>query len=109
MKVVGRSTIVVVFFYVMMSIFGYLSTLGDTPEIVIVRENLPGFPTDPFQIAACLALLVVMIANCVTNYMPFRNIIYFMSTGKTDVPNKWNIIITAVFFSVVVFVSIIFP
>jgi hypothetical protein len=109
MKVIGRSTLVVVFFYVMMAIFGYLSTLGDTPEIVIVRENIPGFNTDYFQIAACLALLVVMIANCVTNYMPFRNNIYFMCTGSQDVPNKWNFIITAVFFSVVVLVSLVFP
>ena len=80
MKIVTRSTIVVVFFYVMMAIFGYFSTLGDTPEIVIVRTEI--IKNDYFQVAACLALLVVMVANCVTNFMPFRGIIYFMATGE---------------------------
>jgi hypothetical protein len=48
MKVVTASTGVVIFFYAMMSIFGYFSTLGDTPEIVIVRDHIPGMDTDYF-------------------------------------------------------------
>jgi hypothetical protein len=48
MKIISRSTIIVIFFYIMMSIFGYFSTLGDTPEIVITRRTLPGMKRDYF-------------------------------------------------------------
>jgi membrane protein YqaA with SNARE-associated domain len=109
MKVIQRSTIVVVFFYVMMAIFGYFSTLGSTPEIVITRMNIPGFERDYFQILAACALMVVMVGNCVTNYMPFKNSLYFMCTGQQQVPQKWNIIITTCFWAAVVLVSIVFP
>jgi hypothetical protein len=47
-KVVTASTGIVIFFYAMMSIFGYFSTLGYTTEIVIVRTNLPGMDRDYF-------------------------------------------------------------
>ncbi len=108
MTVITRSTLIVIFFYLMMSIFGYLSTLGETPEIVIVRKSILK-PVDYFQVIAALALLVVMVANCVTNYMPFRSILYAMATGKEVVPQKWNFIITFSFFGTVVLVSLFFP
>ena len=40
MTMITRSTVIVIFFYMMMALFGYLSTLGDTPEIVIVRKSI---------------------------------------------------------------------
>jgi len=43
MKVISRSTFMVSLFYITMAMFGYFSTLGRTPDIIIARESLPDF------------------------------------------------------------------
>ena len=35
-----------------------------------------------------IAVLIVMIANCVTNFMPFRNIIYQIIYDHDDINKK---------------------
>lgn len=72
MKVITRSTLIVGIFYAIMAMFGYASTLGRTPEIVLIRDNLPGLNTDIFMMIAKICVMIVMVVNCVINYMPFR-------------------------------------
>jgi amino acid permease len=63
MKIVKRSTLIVVIFYMLMGMFGYFSTLGKTPDIVLVRDNIPGVSTDWFNLFASICVLVVMVVN----------------------------------------------
>ena len=111
MKVIRRTNILVTIFYVLMALMGYFSTLGRTPDIVLTRDTIPGLNTDYFMIMAKLAVIVIMVVNCVTNYMPFRNNFYRMFIGGdgSDIPIKHNMLITAVFYLVIVVISIVFP
>ena len=109
MKVISRSTVIVGIFYSIMAIFGYASTLGRTPEILIIRENLPGLSTDIFMMIAKICVMIVMVVNCVINYMPFRSSLYMMIYDHDDISKKHNLIITAVFFFFVTLIAIIFP
>jgi len=40
-------------------------------------------------VIACIFVMIVMIANIVTNYLPFRNNLWYMITEQNDVPQKW--------------------
>jgi len=85
LSIVKRSIFTVWFFYTFYCIAGYLSTLENTPEVVITRVikyPIPGFPKDYFIIAACIFISLVMIVNIVANYMPFRNNLYYMISGS---------------------------
>lgn len=72
MKVSKISTSMVTIFYILMAMFGYFSTLGRTTDIILLRDNLPGLETDYFMVSASVAVLIVMVVNCVTNFLPFR-------------------------------------
>jgi hypothetical protein len=111
MKVVSRSLGIVMIFYLIMALGGYFSTLNETPDVVLTRATvqIPGLEHDWYLMIAQALVMVVMTVNCVANYMPFRNNIYFMVTGSNEISNVANIMITAIFCSVTAFISIIFP
>ena len=50
-----------------------------------------------------------MVSNIVLNYIPFRNSLYFMTTGKENFSTKFNIICTICFQVATCSVSIVFP
>lgn len=50
-----------------------------------------------------------MVSNIVLNYIPFRNSLYFMTTGKENFSTKFNIICTVCFQVATCSVSIVFP
>ena len=99
----------VTLFYVMMAFFGYFSTIGRTKDIVILRESIPGYTTDYFMMVGKVAVMMVMVVNIVTNYMPFRNNLYQMLFDTDEFSRKANLLITSIFFLFVVLISIIFP
>lgn len=109
MKVVTRSTGIVTAFYLLMGFFGYFATVAKTSEIVLFREPLPGVKTDYYMMASMIAVLIVMIANCVTNFMPFRNIVFYIIYEEEEISKKQNLIITGSFYTAILIVSIIFP
>lgn len=76
----------VTIFYLVMGMFGYFSTLGRTPEIVLIRENVPGGGTDYFMMFANIGVMIVMVVNCVTNYLPFRENLYSLLFDVDDIP-----------------------
>lgn len=88
MKVTKVSNSVVTIFYILMAVFGYFSTLGRTPEIVLLRENLPSLDPDYFMIVASVAVLIVMVVNCVTNYLPFRSALFTLMFDHDDISRK---------------------
>lgn len=109
MKVSITSNLVVTVFYILMGFFGYFSTLGRTPDIVMLREHLPSLDPDYYIIVASSAVLIVMVVNCVTNYLPFRSALFTLIYDHDDISKKQNIIITACFYVVVTITSIVFP
>ena len=110
MKIISRSIILVLALYLVMSLCGYFSTLNNTPEIVLTRAAPElGWSSDWFQVICSILVLTVMVTNIVLNYIPFRNALYFMSTGREVFSAKFNIICTACFQASICFVSIVFP
>lgn len=109
MKVSVTSNLVVTAFYILMAFFGYFSTLGRTPDIVMLRETLPSLDPDYYIIVASSAVLIVMVVNCVTNYLPFRSALFTLIYDHDDISKKQNVIITACFYVVVTITSIVFP
>ena len=83
MKIITRSIVLVLALYLFMSIPGYFSTLENTPEVILSREPFTfDWSTDWFGIACSILVLSVMVTNIVLNYIPFRNSLYFMTTGR---------------------------
>ncbi len=75
----------------------------------MLREHLPSLDPDFFMIAASATVLIVMIVNCVTNYLPFRSALFTLIYDHDDISRKQNIIITACFYIIVTITSIVFP
>ncbi len=72
-KVVSRSVIIDVFFYLTIALAGYFSTYNLTPKVVLDR-SLPGDNNpDPFLMVAQLAIVMVLFVAVPVNYNPFRN------------------------------------
>lgn len=93
-----------------MSLTGYFATLNNTPEVVLLRPPpIPDWGTDWLMQVASILVLSTMIANIVLNYMPFRNSLYFMMTGKEDFSQKYNLITTASFQAACCAMSIVYP
>ena len=110
MKIIRRSILLVFVLYIMMSIAGYFSTLNNTPEIVLSREPpTEEWKTDWLQTTASILVLSTMVSNIVLNYMPFRNSLYFMATGRENFSTKFNLICTICFQVATCSVSIVFP
>ena len=110
MKIIRRSILLVFSLYLMMSLAGYFSTLNNTPEIVLSRDPpTEEWTTDWMQTIASILVLSTMVSNIVLNFIPFRNSLYFMTTGKENFSTKFNIICTACFQAACCGVSIVFP
>ena len=110
MKIIRRSILLVFSLYIVMSFAGYFSTLDNTPEIILSRDPpTEEWTTDWMQTIASILVMSTMISNIVLNYMPFRNSLYFMITGKENFSAKFNIICTACFQAATCSVSIVFP
>ena len=56
-----------------------------------------------------MLVMTSLVANITLNYIPFRNSLYFMSTGKEEFSTKFNIICTACFQAATCSISIVFP
>ena len=66
-KVINRSWVIELIFYLLISLGGYFSTLDNTPSIFIKRADLKGFSPDYFIIASrCI------IAICLSCLIPLR-------------------------------------
>lgn len=85
MKIIFRSILIVWVLYVVMGTCGYFSTLNNTPELVLTRDApFTDWTYDWFMIVASVFVMSVMVCNIALNYMPFRNSLYFMATGRED-------------------------
>lgn len=110
MKIIRRSIILVLVLYLLMSLSGYFSTLNNTTEVVLLRSPpVHSWRVDWMMIICSILVMSTMVSNIATNYLPFRNSLYFMATGKENFSTKFNIICTACFQAAICSVSIVFP
>jgi len=85
LAIITRTISLVMVLYLVMSLSGYFATLNNTPEVVLLRPPpVPQWETDWLMQTASVLVMSTMVANIVLNYMPFRNSLYFMFTGKED-------------------------
>ena len=82
-KVVLRSVVVDLVFYLWIALAGYFSTYDKTPKIVLDRNSLDGNRDYALMIAQFAIVLVLFVAVPV-NYNPFRNQIFYMFFKKDN-------------------------
>ena len=86
-----------------------MSTLGDTPDLVIARPSLDPKKPDYAMTVSCLAVILVVLVSSPANYFPFKNTLNFMINGKTEMSTKFNIVCTSIFCAMTCFLSVVFP
>ncbi len=82
-KVIARSVLVDLAFYVSIALAGYFSTYDKTPKIVLDRDSIDGGRDYALMIAQVSIVMVLFVAVPV-NYNPFRNQIFYMFFKKDD-------------------------
>jgi hypothetical protein len=72
-KVISRSILVDVGFYLVIAAAGYFSTYDKTPRIVLSRDPLVGWSRDYAIMIAQITIIAVLFVAVPVNYNPFRN------------------------------------
>lgn len=108
-KVVVRSYIVDLIFYLTFATAGYFSTFNFTNQIAIAREPLPGFKPDYPMLVAAGAVFLVVFAAYPSNFNPWRNQFFLVVMGKTEYSQKANYLLTFGFVTTTVVISILVP
>jgi amino acid permease len=80
MKVVGRSLFVDFLLYASLALVGYFSTLGETPELVIARDQ--PFGKDYAMTISGIAIILVVLVSSPANYFPFKSALNVMINGN---------------------------
>jgi amino acid permease len=107
-KIISRSVLVDVMFYVTIALAGYFSTYNNTPKIVLDRDSIDGNRDYALMIAQISIVMVLFVAVPV-NYNPFRNQIFYMFFKKDDYSFKENLVCTVSFISITCFIAIVYP
>jgi amino acid permease len=76
-KVISRSVIVDVGFYISIAAFGYFSSFDKTQPIVLNRPSITG-KVDYAILIAQFCILIVLFVAVPVNYNPFRNQVFYM-------------------------------
>lgn len=74
-KVATRSLVGVLVPYIILSIFGYLSTLDDTPNMIIMRSAPRHISNDWLMVLARILMSITLVIAVPINIPPCRNII----------------------------------
>lgn len=77
-KVITRSVVVDVSFYLAIAAFGYFSTFNHTQPIVLNRDPLTPGKIDYAILIAQVSILLVLFVAVPVNYNPFRNQVFYM-------------------------------
>ena len=109
MKVVDRTVATSAFFYSTVCIFGYLSTMSKTSEVVVNRAPLGDSERDMFMMVARLFVYISLVVGFPVNYNPFRNNLFHIIFGNPNFTWKENFVMTTSTISLSCFLAIIFP
>ena len=108
-KVAFRSVLIDAVFYIVVAVFGYLSTFSKTEEIVVNRDPLGGKEVDMWMMAARLMVWVSLVVGFPVNYNPFRNNLFHLIFGSAEFTNKGNFIMTTTTVVLTCFIAIVYP
>ena len=106
MKVIKRAIWIIIAIYMMILILGYVSTQQDSPEIILTRASIPGSPLF-LNASASACMLIVLVANCITNYFPFRATV--LSCLGVEYSEGVSLSIAFGFWISVTIISLVFP
>jgi amino acid permease len=85
-KVSLRSMIAIYFPYMSLGVFGYLSTLGDTPSLIIMRDKPSGIPNDFLMVIARILMAITLTIGVPVNIPPCRAAISKSWLGYEEPP-----------------------
>jgi amino acid permease len=71
-KVIRRSLLVDMFFYIVIGVAGYMSTFNETQSIVVERDPLNGYKRDYYMLVGAIGICLIMVASLPVNYHPWR-------------------------------------
>ena len=85
-KVVVRSMTLLIIFFTMVGVFGYMSYVKDTPELVVQRPALPGWEDRDYPMyAAVVFITLAIVVEVPTTMNPLRLSIQQLAGGTTFV------------------------
>ena len=108
-KVITRSLLTDMFFYMIIGVAGYMSTFNYTQSIVVERPPLEGYSKDYYMLVGALAICLIMVASLPVNYHPWRYQIFIFCFNRDDFNQCENAIITSIFMIFCTGVAIVFP
>jgi len=108
-KVIVRSLITDMFFYMIIGVAGYMSTFNYTQSIVVERKPLEGYDRDYYMLVGAACICLIMVASLPVNYHPWRYQVFIFCFGRDEFNQKENFMITAVFMIFCTAVAIVFP
>jgi len=71
---VSKASNYIVVFYILVSLFGYVSTFDSTPEVFV--ERIAPWGTDVFMTIAQVFIIFSLITNTMVNYVAWRGSVF---------------------------------
>lgn len=76
--------------YFLLSLFGYLSCLNDTPELIILRDAPSGISNDWAMVISRVCISLTVVIAVPINLPPIRECIFTSIFGKDKFPSYWK-------------------
>ena len=108
-KVIRRSLLVDMFFYIIIGVAGFMSTFNSTQSIVVERAPLEPYKRDYYMLVGAIGICLIMVASLPVNYHPWRYQVFIFCFGRDTFSQKENWAITATFMIFCTAVAIVFP
>jgi amino acid permease len=108
-KVIFRSMITNMVFYMIIAVSGYMSTFNATNSVVVERYPLDGHDKDYFMLVGAMGIILIMVASLPVNYHPWRYQVFLLCFKRSDFSNKENVVITALFYTFTTLMAAVFP
>ena len=87
-KVAKRSNVVITIIIIFSCVFGYLSSIVETPELVLFRSSKGVFSSDYFMTAAKFFVFLASVFSFPTMYISFRSSFFQLFYSRMTYSNK---------------------
>ena len=109
-KVINRSILIDLSFYLVIAVAGYLSAFDKTEKIVVERKSLNGKPDIPCLISIIGVMLSILVAfPCSYNPTRFQIFELFLCKENGEFSDRENYIVTFVFILLTWVLSVVYP
>jgi amino acid permease len=108
MKISNRVASILTVMYSILGVTGFLSTIGDTPQIFITRPAPPGF-NDIMMIIGKIALLVNLLFSIPINNVPLRIQVLLVLKKDLDCPPFFRYCLTLVLIAATAGTAMLIP